>query len=142
MPKIERSVAINAPIEKVFTYISDPTNELECIPGVMDIRDVTGQEVGQRCGWTYKMMGISFKGESEVTECIPNERYVVKSTGGIVSTWTFTVKPEASGTRLNVVVEYEIPVPVLGKVAEQLVLRQNEREADLAMANIKKRLES
>ena len=30
-----------------------------------------------------------------------------------------------------------IPIPMLGKVAERIVLAQNEREADLAMANIK-----
>jgi len=142
MAKVERSININAPVEKVFAYIADPINELESIPGVTDIRDVTGQGVGQRCVWTYKMMGISLEGESEVTEYIPNERYVVKSKGGIVSTWTFTVRTEADGTRLNVAVEYTIPVPVLGKVAERLVLRQSEREADLAMANIKERLES
>jgi hypothetical protein len=33
-------------------------------------------------------------------------------------------------------------MPVLGKVAEKLVLLQNKREADLAMANIKTNLEN
>ncbi len=38
-------------------------------------------------------------------------------------------------------IEYTIPIPVLGKLAEKLVLRRNEREADLAMANIKDKFE-
>lgn len=38
---------------------------------------------------------------------------------------------------MNVVVECTIPVLVLGKVGEKLVLGQVEREADLAAANIK-----
>jgi hypothetical protein len=38
-------------------------------------------------------------------------------------------------------VEYTIPVPVLGKLGEALILKQNEREADQAMANIKAKLE-
>jgi hypothetical protein len=42
---------------------------------------------------------------------------------------------------LSVHIEYTIPVPVLGKIAEGLVLRQNEKEADLAMANIKAKME-
>ena len=142
MAKIERSSTINASVEKVFAYISDPTNLPEWLPSLTDARDITGEGVGQRWGWTYKMIGLSLKGESEVTEHIPNQRHVHKSTGGILSTWTYTFNPEAGGTRLNLVVEYTIPVPVLGKVAERLVLRQNEREADLAMANIKERLES
>lgn len=141
MAKVERSIIINAPVEKVFSYISDPNSELESMPSITDIRDITGQGVGQRWGWSYKMAGVSLKGESEVMEHIPNQRLVHKSTGGIVSIWTYTFNPEDSGTRLTVVVEYTIPVPVLGKVGERLVLKRTEREADLAMTNIKERLE-
>jgi len=141
MTKVERSFKINAPVEKVFSYVTDPRNELEYIPSITDIRDITGQGVGQRFGWTYKMLGIPLKGKDEVTEYVPNQRYVQKSTGGIVSTWTWTFQPEAGGTRLSLVVEYTIPVPVLGKVGERLALRQTEREADLAMATLKDRLE-
>ena len=43
---------------------------------------------------------------------------------------------------MNLKIEYTIPIPVLGKVAERLVLAQNEREANLAIENIKSRLES
>jgi uncharacterized membrane protein len=111
------------------------------VPSITDIRNITGQGLGQRWNWSYKMVGVSLKGESEVTEHIPNQRLVHKSTGGIASTWTFTFKPEDGGTRLDVVVDYNIPVPVLGKVAERMVLQRTEREADLAMSNIKERLE-
>ena len=84
---------------------------------------------------------MPFKGEDEVLEYTPNQRYVTKSTGGIRSTWTWTFKSEDGGTKLNIIVEYTIPVPVLGKVGERLALGQIEREADLAAANIKARLE-
>ena len=141
MVKVERNVIIKAPVEKVFAYITDPKNEMEWLPGNTDVRDITGQGVGQRWGYTFKMMGLPLKGEDEVLEHTPNQRYVTKSSGGIVSTWTWTFKPEDGGTRLNVVVEYTIPVPVLGKVGEKLALGQIEREADLAAANIKARLE-
>ena len=141
MAKVERNVTINAPVEKVFSYLDDPMNQLECIPSMTDVRDITGHGVGQKFGWTYKMMGLSFKGESEVTEHVPNQRCVIKSTGDILSIWTWTFKPEDSKTLVNLVVEYTIPVPVVGKVGERLVLRLNEREADLAMENIKERLE-
>ena len=141
MAKVERSILINAPVEKVFSYISDPNNELESIPSITDIRDVTGEGVGRKWGWSYKMVGFNLKGESEVTEYIPNQRLVTKSKGGIVSTWTYTFNPENGGTRMNVVVEYTIPIPVLGKVGERMVLNRTEREADLAMTNTKESLE-
>jgi len=141
MAKVERSIIINAPVEKVFSYLSDPNSELEAIPSITDIRDITGEGMGQRWNWSYKIAGISFKGESEVIEYVPNQRLIHKSTGGIASTWTYTFSPEGDGTRLSVVVEFTLPVPVLGKVGEQLALKKTEREADMAMANIKEALE-
>ncbi len=141
MAKVERSNTIKAPVDKVFTYIADPANEMEWFTSISDIRDIKGQGVGQRYGFTYKMFGLSFKGESEVVEYTPSQRYVTRSKGGISSTWTWTFSPEDGGTRLNVVVEFSIPVPALGKVGERLALGQVEREADLAAANIKARLE-
>ena len=142
MAKVEQSIIIKAPVEKVFSYLCDPMNQLEWLPSMTDVRDITGEGVGQKFGWTYKMMGVSFKGETEVVESVGSERRVIKSTGGIQSTWTWTTKSENGKTVVNLTVEYTIPVPVLGKVAERMVLRQNEREAALAMTNIKERLES
>ena len=142
MAKVVRDVFIKAPIEKVFSYISEPKNELEWLPSITDVRDFVGEGVGKKWKWSYKMFGISFKGNSELVEQVENEKYVYKTMGGIKSTWTFSVKKEGDGTRLNLDVEYTIPIPVLGKVAEKLALAQNEKEADLAISNIKSRLES
>ena len=141
MAKVERSITINAPVEEVFAYIDDPMNELEWIPSLVEVQDVAGQGVETRFRWAYKMAGMRLQGESTNTEHIPNERIVTQSKGDIVSTWTLTFEPHDGGTKLNFVVEYTIPVPVLGKLAEALVLRQNQREADLALANIKDRME-
>jgi hypothetical protein len=38
-------------------------------------------------------------------------------------------------------VEYTIPIPVLGKLAERLVLKRNEREASMWLENVKERME-
>ena len=141
MAQVRKNITINAPLEKVFSYVDDPMNQLEWLPGMTDVREIAGDGVGRRFSWTYKMMGMSFKGKTEVIDYVSNERYVIKSTGGIQSTWTWTFQPETSGTLLSLTVEYTIPVPLLGKVAERLVLQQNEREAHMAMTNLKERLE-
>lgn len=141
MAKIERSITINAPVEKVFAYVDDPMSQLEYLPSIVEVKDVTGHGVGAHYRWTYKMAGLRFEGESTMTEYIPNERMVVQSKGGIVSTWSWAFTAEDGGTKVNLTVEYTIPVPVLGKLGEALVLKQNEREADQAMANIKAKLE-
>ena len=87
------------------------------------------------------MVGVRLEGETTVTEHIPNERRVIQTKGGVISTWTFTLKPHDGGTKLKMDIDYTIPIPVLGKLAEKLVLRRNEREADLAMASIKDKME-
>ena len=141
MAKVERTITINAPVEKVTAYLDDPTNALEYVPSMTDIRNIKGKGVGTTYDWTYKMLGISFSGKTEVVEYKPNERYVTKSSGGIVSTWTYSFKAENGATQMTLVVDFAIPIPVLGRFAERLVLRQTEREADLGMATLKDRLE-
>lgn len=128
-------------MEKVFSYVEDPVSQLEYLPSMVEVKGVTGQGVGAHYRWTYKMAGVRFEGESTMTEHITNERMVVQSKGGIASTWTWIFTPEDGGTKVNLTVEYTIPVPVLGKLGEALILKQNEREADTAMANLKTKLE-
>ncbi len=141
MAKITKSMIMNVPREKVFEYISNPDNTLEWHPSVTSVRDVTGSGVNQRWTWSYKMMGLSFTGKAEVTRSILNVERAIKTTGSIVSTWDWRLKNEAGGTRVDLEIDYTIPVPVLGKVAELLILRWNERVADMALTNIKQRME-
>jgi len=136
-----RSITINAPPDKVFAYIANPMNQPEWMPSMIEVKDVTGEGVGATHKWVYKLAGLRFEGEDTCTEYAPNEKIVTRTKGGISSTWAYTFVPEGEGTRLNLEIEYTIPVPVLGRVAERLALSQNEREADPGMANIKARLE-
>jgi uncharacterized membrane protein len=141
MAKVERRITINAPVEKVFNYIADPMNNLEWVPSVMEIKDVSGSGVGQHHRWTYKMAGVLLKGETTVTEHLPNERIVSQGKGGVTSTWILNFKTHDGGTIMELDIEYTIPIPVIGKLAEKIVLKRNEREADLAMSNIKEKME-
>ncbi len=141
MPKVEKSITVNAPVEKVFNYVGDPMNQLEWLTSMTKIHDVTGSGVGKHFRWVYKMVGVPLAGESTITEHIPNERLVMKSKGGVTSNWIFTFESHDGGTKMELNLEYTIPVPVLGKLAEKLVLGRNEREADLAMVNIKDKME-
>ena len=141
MAKIERSFIINVPVEKVFSYMSDSTKLSEWLPGLSAVRNIMGEGLGQRASWTYKMMGMPFKGESECIECIPNERIVLKTMGSIKSTWGWTFKSQNKKTLVNLVLEYTIPVPLISKVGSRLILQRNEQEADLAVSNIKGKLE-
>ena len=144
MPQGEASITIHAPVEEVFAYLEDPLTNPEWLPGMVAVKDVmtTEDRIGSSYKWVYKMAGIQFEGKSTTLEFEPGQRLVVNSEGGIVSTWTWTFAAHNDGTKLDVVVDYKVPVPVLGKLAEALVHRQNQREVDLAMLNIKARMEA
>ncbi len=143
MATVERSITINAPVEKVFGYVGEPTNLLEIWPSLVEAKDVQRLPTGgHRFRWVYKMAGVRLAGTSEDAEYVANQRIVAKTTGGIGSTVTWRFQPEGSGTKVSVEADYSVPVPVLGKLAEALVVRQNEREAELVLANLKARLEA
>jgi ligand-binding SRPBCC domain-containing protein len=141
MATVTRSINISASVEKVFAYIDDPTNAPEWNPSLMEVTEVTGSGVGQHYRWRYKLAGVPLNGETTVSEHIPNERRVIQTRGGVEANWTFTFEPHDGGTKFGIDIEYTIPVPVLGKLAEKLVLKRNEREADMAMENIKDKME-
>ena len=88
------------------------------------------------------MAGKRFEGESVTEEFIPEKKVVSKSKGGISSLWTWNFEHYNDGTKVDVIIDYTVPIPVLGKIAEAIVLKQNVREAELALANIKDKTES
>ena len=143
MAKVEKTISINAPVEKIFSYISDPTNLPEFWPSLVETSDVQTLPNGHHSNrWVYKMAGMRFEGTSEDTEFIPNQRLVSKTSGGVESTQTWTFQPEASGTRVTFTVEYTVPIPVLGKLAEAIIVRMNDHEGDLVLSNLKARMET
>ena len=66
MAKITKSIIINAPVDKVFNYVSNPKNMLEWHPNITKIRNVTGKGENLQWAWDYKMMGINFTGKAQV----------------------------------------------------------------------------
>ena len=142
MAKLVKSVTIHAPVDKVYNYMTEPTNLPEIWPSMVEIKDVQQSPDGKaKYHWKYKMAGLFFEGDTETVEVVPNQRVVTHNTGGIPSSFVWTYQPENGGTKLTVEVEYTVPVPVLGKLAEAAVVKINEHEADTLLANLKTRME-
>jgi carbon monoxide dehydrogenase subunit G len=139
---IKRSVFIKAPPEQVFAFLADHANDTQWLPGMVDARNFTGESSDYRWEWTYKMAGISFDGTGQTLEHDPPRRHVVETRGGVVSTWAWTLEPEEDGTQVSLRMEYTVPVAALGKLAEKLLLSQNEKAAGQGMANLQRILEA
>jgi len=140
LARVEKEVIVNAPIEKVFSYISEPDNLVEFWPSLIEIKDIQSLPNGGYSGrWVYKMAGMRFEGTGEYTQIIPNQWFIVETTGGVRSTMTWTFRSVPDGTRVNFTIEYRVPIPLLGKLAEAIIVMMNEQEGDLMMANLRAR---
>ena len=138
MAKITRSIFINAPVEKVFNYHTDPNNNTEYWPSMVEVKNIEDHPTGgKKFDWVYKMVGVRFEGTTIPIEYVPNKRLVFETKGGIESTFVYDYELEGDGTRLSIEVDYTIPVPVLGKLAESFILKSNERETDTILANVR-----
>jgi uncharacterized membrane protein len=142
MVKAEANIIINAPVEKVYGLLIDSEKLPEWMPLLVEVHDVQGKGVGQKYKWTYKFMGIKFEGANEVTEQVENQKTVIKSKAGIDSIWTWNFTEEGGGTKVDVLVEYTIPIPVLGKFAENFVVKQGSRDVKHALETLKHMLEA
>jgi uncharacterized membrane protein len=141
--KLKQSITIDAPVEKVFAYVQDPTNLPEFWPSLLEVKDVEQlSNGGTRFKFVYKMAGMQFTGTSEDTEVIANQRVVNRSRGGVESTMVWTYQPEGEGTEVTVETEYTVPVPLLGRLAEAVIVKLAENEGQLLLLNLKARMEA
>jgi ligand-binding SRPBCC domain-containing protein len=136
------SILIDAPPEDVFAYVDEPRELPTWLPSMIEVRNVIGTGLGQQYEYTYKMAGLLLRGQNIVVEHVPNERGLHQVIGMISALWDYSVEPHADGTLLNIQVEYSIPIPVLGRLAERLAIKQNAASFDLALINVKDVMEA
>jgi uncharacterized protein YndB with AHSA1/START domain len=142
MATVKNSIIINAPVEKVFEYLT-PENLPEIWPSLVEVSNV--EELpngGYSWDFVYKMAGMRLAGQSTHIEFVPNERTVSQTTGGIESMITWEYQTVDDGTKVTSTVEYKVPIPVLGKLAESAILKMNENEGKVIFENVKARLEA
>ena len=142
MATIEKSTVIAAPADRIFAFISEPRNLPEIWPSLVEVHDITpAANGGSDFKWTYKMAGMRFEGTSTAIEFVPPRRISAATKGGISSTTTWILESEGDSTRVTIHADLTMPGKLLGKLAEPLVTRENSKEAEVILANLKARME-
>lgn len=67
MAKVEGSVHINVPPEQVLEAVLDIPRLPEVIPSLEKVWDIQGHGAGCTYQWQYKMSGVGFEGNAEIT---------------------------------------------------------------------------
>jgi len=143
MPTVTKSVAIAAPVERVFAYVADdPRHLLEIWPNMVEISNVqTHPDGGSGFDWVYKMAGIKVRGHSEDVEFARNARVVSRSESGIPNTFRWSYSGKDGETNLQLEVDYEVPKSVFGRLVRPILARINERDAETLLRNLKEEME-
>lgn len=143
MARIEKSITIQAPPERVFAYVEEPANIPEYWPSLSEVKDMERlPNGGYKYGWTYNLAGVRFDGGTETIEFIANRRTVSESAGGVSSTIVWTYEPENGGTRVTFEAEYHVNIPVLRELASSFLAKLNENESEAILANVKAKTEA
>jgi carbon monoxide dehydrogenase subunit G len=116
----------------VFDRIVDPTS----VPPGMTIKRVNEDTdgVGNVYEWTYRLLGIPVRGVTVYTEYEPSRRFACRNLGFVAATVVFTVEPEEGGTRLTREMDFEVHVPLLGKLLEALMVKAAQPDAARTVA--------
>jgi ligand-binding SRPBCC domain-containing protein len=125
MARMETSIEIAAPIEKVFAFLSNPKNQ-EKIYSDTKVEDVSKQPMGVGTKYRFSTVIAGRKVAlhwHEFVEFEENRRFVdheVKGGGGRLKKeeTTFVFETTDRGTKVTMTLAIELPYSVLGKLLE------------------------
>ena len=143
MVRVEDDVHVAVAPEAAFDYMDVPEHQAEISPSLSAVETVAElPNGGKRATYTYRMLGVPLDGEVEATVYDPPRRIVFEMTGGIEGTIEWTFSPEDDGVRVGYAAEYDLPIPVLDRLAAPVIRKYNERELRTTLQNLKTRLET
>ena len=151
MTSIQNQIEINAPVERVFEYYTNPDNIKESWPRdiVKESENVSGKksEEGSEMKVTGEYMGKKDEMIIEVVQKEQNKRLVTKQTDGPFQIWESIQEfqsNENNSTNVNHTINYELPTT--GKIANVLTGSQAENKIrqgiEQAAQTVKQKLES
>jgi len=129
LTRVETSIVINAPPEKVWEMLA-----LDRMPEWMDdlksseyITEVHTPEDRYKVGTTAHWIKVKKEEhDMEIIESLENEKiaFLTSPIQGVRVTGTFTLKPTEVGTEMTYAVDYTMPWGVLGKFLDKVMIKR------------------
>jgi uncharacterized membrane protein len=143
MTKVEHSVVIERPVEQVWEYVHDPSNDTVWQSSLVESKELTqgSMDVGTRIAETRRFLGKRFDVSYEVTEFEPYQRSAIRTIGGPIPTsGMYALEPANGGTRLTASMETD--AHGFFKLAEPVFARMARRELEANLGLLKDVLEA
>jgi uncharacterized membrane protein len=146
MPRVEKSITINVPVDVVYSMIADqPERMAEWWPPIESQERVSPPptQVGSISRYVYNMLGVKIAGEHQVQALQPDRRLLVKTISGIDSTFDFKFEPLGDeSTKLTITVDYQLPGSVIGQLVNKVLIeKENTKNLEIGLENLKGILE-
>jgi len=133
---------ISRPPQDVFDFITTPENAPKVVPSVKSMVATTDgpTRVGSRYRETRTMRGKEEQAELEVVAHEPPESYAVRNlTEGIETVYRYAFRPEAKGTRVDLICE--VTASGVRKLLLPLVVAELKKEDGDHLQRLKRVLE-
>lgn len=143
MARVEHSVIVNAPIEKVWDVAARASGLPNWFANVTDVSYVHDTPVPDaEMKLKYNVSGLNMDITARVGDFSEPTHLVMHLSGGINGTSTLDFLPSGNGTKVTQVFEYTLPGGGLGAIADKLIVeRMNEANAKKSLESLKKLVE-
>ena len=142
MIETTQAITIDRPVEEVFAYVTDTSNDPAWHTDILEARKTSAGPIGIGTTWRLRfkpVMGVS-EGDTEVVAFEPNRKTVQQGVvGPMQPTLTYLFEPAGGGTRFTRRVE--IRVSGMMRLMEPLMKLMTPRGNARFLANLKKVLE-
>jgi ligand-binding SRPBCC domain-containing protein len=130
--RIERSQTVSRPVEDVFAFFADPSNLERITPAFLQFRILTPLPIafgpGAVIEYELRLHGIPFRWKTLIEVVDPPRRFVDSQLRGPYRRWlhihSFRSAP-GGGTIVEDLIEYEMPLGPLGRLARALFVRRS-----------------
>ena len=144
MTTIEKTIEIEAPVERVFDFVTDWQNMSSFMEGTYDWKPTTDKTRGDGTRVAHKQKGLfrEIGYECEVSGFVENEGFTITSFKGpeARSQWVFERLDDKA--KVTLIVGYKVPVPIVGGILDALLVkRMSETMFDKSLQNLKRLLE-
>ena len=126
MTKIERSIEINAPPEKVFPMLYWENCPQWYAPFKKVVHTSKEKDqVGETVHISGEIAGTKAEWDGETTENIMNEKVEWRSIGGSFTGFgSYALIPTKTGSKLSMAMDYQLPYSIFGKLMDKLKLQK------------------
>lgn len=138
--RVEARVNIRAPLDEVFAYASDWRKWEDWWEGVSDFKPTTEVTRGTGTRYAYKtwVAGIALNVETEIGKFAENVGWTGMATKGPPHRTQWVFEGQSDLTRFTYILEYTLPVPILGSLLDSLLMRPGwRRRLEKSLQNLK-----